>query len=121
MKEISLILRILRAEFPEDRFEESTLFKVCQSKRGLSERVIHKQYSTSYSQSIFGFWTISMMKNMKSESNLNTRVITPKRAASGGAHLRSLTHGLHSSEEKLRRWRAVGVTVSDLTHRGIEP
>ena len=37
-----------------------------------------------------------------------TRGNTPKRVTSGGAHLRGLAPGLHSSEE---RWRAVGDTV----------
>ena len=46
------------------------------------------------------------------ESNLHyTRGITPKRVTSGGAHLRGLAPGLHSSEETSQRWRAVGDTV----------
>ena len=46
------------------------------------------------------------------KSNLHyTRGITPKRVTSGGAHLRGLAPGLHSSEGTSQRWRAVGVTV----------
>ena len=41
-----------------------------------------------------------------------TRGITPKRAASGGAHLCGLVPGLQNSEETLLRWRAVGHNVS---------
>ena len=41
----------------------------------------------------------------------NTRGITPKRVTSGGAHLRSLTLGQHSSEETSQWWRAFGDTV----------
>ena len=49
---------------------------------------------------------------IKSKSNLHyTRGITPKRVTSGGAHLRGLAPGLHSSEETSQRWRAVGDTV----------
>ena len=40
-----------------------------------------------------------------------TRWNTPKRVTSGGAHLRGLAPGLHSSEETSQRWRAVGDTV----------
>ena len=40
------------------------------------------------------------------------RAITPKGVTSGGAYLRSLAPGLHSSEETLQRWRAVSDTVS---------
>ena len=55
------------------------------------------------------------------KSNLHyTRGITPKRKTSGGAHLRGLAPGQHSSEETLQRWRAVGDTA-DLTGPGIEP
>ena len=39
------------------------------------------------------------------------RGITPKRVTSGGAHLRGLAPGLHSSEKTSQRWRAVGDTV----------
>ena len=47
------------------------------------------------------------------KSNLHyTRRITPKRVTSGGAHLRGLAPGLHSSEEALQRWQTVGNTVS---------
>ena len=46
------------------------------------------------------------------KSNLNyIRGITPKRVTSGGAHLRGLAPGLHSSEETSQRWRAVGDAV----------
>ena len=40
------------------------------------------------------------------------RGITPKRVTSGGAHLRGLAPGQHSSEETSLRWRAVDDTVS---------
>ena len=50
---------------------------------------------------------------LKTKSNLHyTRGITPKRVTSGGAHLRDLAPGLHSSEETSQRWRAVGDSVS---------
>ena len=40
----------------------------------------------------------------KSKSNLHyTRGITPKRVTSGGAHLRGLAPGQHSSEETSQR------------------
>ena len=46
--------------------------------------------------------------NVDFKSNLQyTCGITPKRVTSGGAHLRSLAPGLHSSEETSQRWRAV--------------
>ena len=46
------------------------------------------------------------------KSNLHyARGVTPKRVASGGAHLRGLAPGLHSSEKTSQRWRAVGDTV----------
>ena len=49
------------------------------------------------------------------KSNLHyTRGITPKRATSGGIHLRGLAPGQHSSEETSQRWRAVGNAVYDL-------
>ena len=55
------------------------------------------------------------------KSNLDyTRDITPKRVAGGGAHLRGLAPGLHSSEETSQRWRAVDDAVSDLTSPGME-
>ena len=54
--------------------------------------------------------------------NLNyTHGITPKRVKSGGAHLRSLAPGQHSSGESSQRWRAVGDTVSNLKVPGFEP
>ena len=44
------------------------------------------------------------------KSNLRyTRSITPKRVASGRVRLRGLAPGLHSSEVRFHRWRAVGV------------
>ena len=47
-----------------------------------------------------------------SKSNLHyTRGITPKRVTSGGAHLRGLASGQHSTKEMSQRWRAVGDTV----------
>ena len=54
------------------------------------------------------------------ESNLYTRRITPKRVTSGGAHLRGLAPGQHSSEETSQRRRVVGDTVN-LTGPRIEP
>ena len=50
-----------------------------------------------------------------------TSGITPKRVTSGGAHLRGLAPGLHSSEETSQRWRVVDDTVSNWTGLGIEP
>ena len=48
----------------------------------------------------------------KNESNLHyTRGITRKHETGGGAHLRGLAPGLHSSEETSQRWRAIGDTV----------
>ena len=44
-----------------------------------------------------------------------------RRVASGGASLRGLMPGSHSSPETSQRWRAVGAIVSDLTGFGIEP
>ena len=44
-----------------------------------------------------------------------------KRVTSGGAHLRSLAPGQHSSEETSHRWRAVGNSVCKLTCPGNEP
>ena len=58
------------------------------------------------------------------ESNLySTRSITTKSATGGGIHLRSLTPGQHSPEQRRSGgdWRAVGDTVSDLTGQGIKP
>ena len=47
------------------------------------------------------------------KSNLHyTCGITLMRVTSGGAHLRGLAPGLHSSEETSQRWRAVGNTVN---------
>ena len=46
------------------------------------------------------------------ESNLHyTRGIIPKRVTSGGAHLRGLAPGLHSSEKTRQQWRVVADTV----------
>ena len=39
----------------------------------------------------------------------------------GGAQLRGLTPGQHSSKETSQQWRAVGDTVSNSTGPGIEP
>ena len=50
-----------------------------------------------------------------------TRIITPKRVTSGGAHLRGLAPGQCSSGKTSQRWQVVGDTVSDLTGPGIEP
>ena len=56
-----------------------------------------------------------------STQNLHhTRDITPMRITSGGAHLRDLAPGQHSSEVTSQRWRAVGDTESDVTNPGIE-
>ena len=49
------------------------------------------------------------------------RGITPKSVTSGGAHLRCLAPGQHSSEETSQRRRAVGDTLPDLIGPGIEP
>ena len=44
----------------------------------------------------------------KLKSNLHyTRRVTPKRVTSGGAHLRGLAPGQHSTEETSQRWRVV--------------
>ena len=49
---------------------------------------------------------------MKAKSNLHdTRGVTPKRVTSGGAQLRGLAPGQHSSKEMSQRWRAVSDTV----------
>ena len=40
-----------------------------------------------------------------------TRHVTPKRAMSGGAYLRGLAPGQHSSEETSQRWQAVSDTL----------
>ena len=53
-------------------------------------------------------------------SSLFSRGITPKRVTSGGAHLRDLAPGPHSSEETSQRWRVVD-TVIDLIGLGIKP
>ena len=50
-----------------------------------------------------------------------TRVDMLNRITSGGAHLRFLSPGLHSSEEMLQQWQAVADTVSDMTDPVIEP
>ena len=50
-----------------------------------------------------------------------TRGITPKCVMSGGAHVRGLAPGQHSSEETPQQWRAVGDIVSDLTGRESNP
>ena len=47
--------------------------------------------------------------------------MAPKRVTSGGANLRGLAPGQHSSEETSQRRRTVGGTASDLTGPGIEP
>ena len=51
------------------------------------------------------------------QSNLHyTRGITPKHVTTGGARLRGLPLGQHSSEKTLQRLRTVGTTnMSDLT------
>ena len=53
-------------------------------------------------------------RKYKNQNIHYTRVNTPKRVTSDGAHLRDFTPGLHSSEETSQRWRA------DLTSPGIE-
>ena len=56
------------------------------------------------------------------KSNLHyTCGITPNHLTTGGAHLRGLAPGQHSSKETSQQWRAVGYTVSDLTGPVIEP
>ena len=58
------------------------------------------------------FGRLTSVTLVKSKSNLHyTRRITPKRVTSGGAHLRGLAPGQHSSEETSQRWRVVGDTV----------
>ena len=44
-----------------------------------------------------------------------------KHVTRGGAHLRDLAPGQHSSEETSQQWRVNGDTVLDLTGRVIEP
>ena len=74
-----------------------------------SSRVI----SRNFNRSVLSFSSsrkFSLINQIK--SNLHyTRGITPKRVTSGGAHLRGLAPGLHSSEETSQRWRTVGDTV----------
>ena len=50
-----------------------------------------------------------------------SRGIMPKRVSSGGAHLRDLASGQHSSEETSQRWLAVGDTLFDWTDLRIDP
>ena len=50
-----------------------------------------------------------------------TRDITPKRVTSGGAHLRGIAPGQHSSEKTLQQWQIVNDSVIDLTKLEIEP
>ena len=45
----------------------------------------------------------------------------PKRATSGGIHLRGLELGQHSSEGMLPLWQAIDDTESDFIGSGIEP
>ena len=47
--------------------------------------------------------------------------VARERVTSGGVPVSCLVPGLHSFEETLKRWPAVGDTVSDLTGPGIEP
>ena len=55
------------------------------------------------------------------KSNLHyTHGITRKRVTSGGAHLRGLARGQHSSKKTSLRCRVVEDTVSDLTDLGME-
>ena len=50
--------------------------------------------------------TLHTGNEIKKKSNLHyTLCITPKGVTNGGAHLRSLASGLHSSEETSQRWR----------------
>ena len=54
-----------------------------------------------------------LLPPIKSNQNLHyTRGSTPKRVRSGGALLRGLAPGEHSSEETSQRWRAAGGTVT---------
>ena len=55
---------------------------------------------------------IKMKKSNQSniKSSLHLR-ITPNHVTSGGAHLRDLAPGQHSSEKTSKQWRAVGDTV----------
>ena len=47
--------------------------------------------------------------------------MTPKRVTIGGAHIRRLASGQHSSGKTLQPWRAVGATVSAFTGPGMKP
>ena len=62
-----------------------------------------------------------MQKCLQKSNLYYTRGITPKHVTRGGAHLRGLAPGQHSSEATSKRWRAAGDTVPDLTEPGIEP
>ena len=56
--------------------------------------------------------TTSIKRPKKIKSYFHyTRGITPKRVTSGGAHLRGLAPGLHSSEGTSQRWQTVDHTV----------
>ena len=60
----------------------------------------------------------------KNQNLYYTRDNTPKRVTSDGAHLRDVAtrhSGQHSSEETSQRWRAAGVSVSDLTGPEMKP
>ena len=79
-------------------------------------RLIMKCYIVFYYSTDFistGVKTQNRFQTMKkSKLNLHyTRGIMPKRVTSGGAHLRGLAPGLHSSEETSQWWRAVGDTA----------
>ena len=53
------------------------------------------------------------LHQIKKSSLHYTRDITPKRSSSGGAHLRGLAPGQHSSEKMSRRCRAVASALTN--------
>ena len=55
-----------------------------------------------------------------SKSKNQILIVTAKRVTSGGAQLRGLAPGQHSSEETSQQWRPVGDIVPHLTSPGIE-
>ena len=68
--------------------------------------------STSYIVETYRFKNFCGFFALFQKSNRHyTRRITPKRVTSGGAYLRDLAPGLHSSEETSQQWRAAGDTV----------
>ena len=71
---------------------------------------------------IYTGWLLTGRTQAHSQSDLHyTRGVTPKRAISGGVHLRGVVPGQHSSEETSQRWPAVSDTLADFIGPGIEP